>query len=284
MRLFAAVCLTSSLFAFAAPASARERIAVATFKLLGDNLSAPARNTLRSSLVGGLAAAGFDVVPDEDMARVLKQAPGLSGCDTTTCLKRLGELLGLKRVLKAQLELLGTSNYVFNLEVIDIADGTPAAHLDDGCQVCTLQEANDALSNAAAALRTKLEPATPQPPPALPPVVVTPPVTPPVEHHGRPYRWGAVAALAAGAAGLATGIALLAIDGREVGSHFDSGVLKIDRYDTFGGGVALTVIGIGLAATSGALFWMDTRRGEKKVTLIPSVAPGAAALFLNGRF
>jgi hypothetical protein len=142
MRL--TLCLA---LAVALPAQAADRVAIASFELVGVN-SAELRRALHSSLAGGLAVAGLDVVPEPEVARGRERERGLAGCTTMTCLHRLAELIGVKTVVKARVEAVG-SNYVFVLDRIDPVLERVIGHVDDNCQVCTGAEANEALTNAA---------------------------------------------------------------------------------------------------------------------------------------
>ena len=75
------VSLLSLLVPLLATAPLRaEKVAVASFKMTGVELPDTARAALRASLTGGLAAAGFEVLTDDALARAIKDAPGLAGC------------------------------------------------------------------------------------------------------------------------------------------------------------------------------------------------------------
>jgi hypothetical protein len=198
----------------ALPARAGEKVALASFRTLGEHMTEPARGALRLSLTGGLAAAGFEVVPDDEQTLKLKTVPGLAGCETATCLKRLGEVLGVKDALKAQIEMIGSSRYLTSLALIETETGRELARVDDTCEVCTLSEANDAVSNAAAALKAKLEPPRVAPPPQ--PVVAAAVTDQPPPKPGKltlALRYGGIALLGVGVVGLIVGFSELGIDG-----------------------------------------------------------------------
>jgi hypothetical protein len=123
-----------------------EKVAVASFELVGSS-SADLRRSFLQNLSGGLAVAGLEVVPEAEVARSRARVSGLAGCDTMSCLHRIAELVGVKTVVKARIEVLG-SNYVFVLDRIDPVLERAVSHIDDNCQVCTIAEANEALSGA----------------------------------------------------------------------------------------------------------------------------------------
>lgn len=95
---------------------------------------------------------------------------------------------------------------------------------------------------------------------------------PPVRREARRGAWiGGWAAIGVGVALLTTGIALLAIDEREIKS--DCSGANVDafghcryRYNTFGGGVAATVLGVATAGAGiGLVIWSRPRKGEPEL-------------------
>jgi len=261
----------------AAPvARAGERLSLASFRTLGEHMTEPARGALRLSLTGGLAAAGFEVIADEEQTQKLKSAPGLAGCETTTCLKRLGELLGVKQALKAQIEMIGTSRYVTSLALIDTESGREVARVDDTCEVCTLSEANDAISNAAAALKAKLEP--PRAPPVAPTVTVVTalPPEPPPSKLTLALRYGGIALLGVGVVGMVVGFAELGIDHSRACDPMSAGPGFTNcptRVDTKNGQIFGFVTG-GVALVAGAVATgIGWHRKQRSVTVAPSLTP-----------
>ncbi|HEX8954121.1 MAG TPA: hypothetical protein VF945_19835, partial [Polyangia bacterium] len=169
-RSLCAVLLVAVSVGWAARAHAagRERIAIAVFNVTGEPIAEEQRAKLRTSLRGGLAA-GFEVVSDAEVERAITER-GVVGCDTITCLRSIGETVMVRRVVKATIEVIGTSHFSTTLELIDLGEGKSIATANDDCTACNMKEVNDGLSNAAAALKTQLEPATGAPlPPSTPP-------------------------------------------------------------------------------------------------------------------
>ena len=74
----------------------------------------------------------------------------------------------VRRVVKATIEVIGTSHFATTLELVDLGEGKVIATANDDCTACNMKEVNDGLSNAAAALKTQLEPPTGAPPPTGP--------------------------------------------------------------------------------------------------------------------
>jgi hypothetical protein len=275
VALLAALALLPAL---AATAHAAERVAIAVFNVTGQPLAAEAQIKLRASLRGGLAAAGFDVVPDADVQRVVASS-GIAGCDTMSCLRRIGELVMVRRVVKATVEVIGTTHVVSTLELIDLADGKVAASAKDNCDVCTMKEVNDGLSNAAAALRMQLEGTTAQ---AAPPLAAAPP-PPPAE---APSHRTLYIGLAAASAGLfVASVVTLGVSGALHGhpncdSNFPNDRLCPTRYNGTPG-IVLGAVGVPFAVPAIVLGLKARKSPPPRATLVPSVGPGAAALDLH---
>ena len=124
MRFFAALLLL-----LGSSDARAEKVAIASFELVGSG-SVDLRRSFLQNLSGGLAVAGLEVVPEAEVVRSRARVSGLAGCDTMSCLHRIAELVGVKTVVKARIEVLG-SNYVFVLDRIDPVLEHPVAHIDD---------------------------------------------------------------------------------------------------------------------------------------------------------
>jgi hypothetical protein len=236
--LVALVALTAE--ALAAPP---RPLALAPLAVSGDPLGEPARAALERSLEGALTAAGFQVV-----------APGTSA------------------IVRAALELLGT-NYQFTLEVVD--GEVVLAHHVERCEVCSLQQANEALAAGAARLTAEL----PAPRPSPSPVAAAPVARP---RAGTAFGRAAIATGVIGALGLVAGATLLGLDGAEhrttiVATGSNAGQIAVERWDTLGAGIACTVVGAALIASAGVLWWR-----AHALALLPSASGATLALF--GRY
>lgn len=260
-------------------AHAGERLALASFRTLGEQMTEPTRGALRLSLTGGLAAAGFEVVADEEQTQKLRTVPGLAGCETSACLKRLGEVLGVKAALKAQIEMIGSSRYLTSLTLIDTESGRELARIDDTCEVCTLSEANDSVSNAAAALKAKLEPPRAPPPVTPPPALVATPEPGPSKLT-LALRYGGIALLGVGLVGMVVGFAELGIDHSRQ-CTVPPGFLDCPtRVDTRNGQIFGFVTGsLGLAAGAVAT-WLGWRKPRRSMAIAPTFSPQHAGASL----
>lgn len=262
-------------------AFAAERVAVGALQIQGD-ISDIGRAKIRQNLAGGLASAGFEVVPESEVAQAVQKSSGLAGCDTTACLKKLGEVLGVQRVVKANVELIGTARYVINLQLLTVADGQIGAKVEDTCEVCTLFEANDAISNAAAALQSQIAPrpvvTRVEPPPAI--------VEPPPQSAGKRWalRGAGIGLFALGLGGLAIGIAEAAVNGSRNCTPVAPNVNCPQRIDATAGMAFGFVTGPVLLAAGAVLSYYGWRPARRTVSVVPQVGATGAAVQVGGSF
>lgn len=146
-----AVGILVVLAAVTAAAERRPRLAVLELAIEGD---APPelRAQLGRSLVAGFGQSGYDVVTRDDVAARLRSAPALVGCVSTTCLERLGGLLGARRFVRARVEAAGAA-YTVELVLLGAeVQGGVVQRLEKACPVCTLVEVNDLVTRTAVEL------------------------------------------------------------------------------------------------------------------------------------
>jgi len=250
--------------------------------------AADLREQFNRSLAGGLAAAGITVVSRAEIEQRLSVSPGLVGCETSPCLKRVAELLGVDRLVRAHVEVFGAS-YVFRVEDLG-PDGAVRISLEGRCDVCTVREINEQLSQAALRLaRTAVRPLPPPvrpapsaapgpppaptptvveappvaalpPPPAAPPSAVEPPPPAPLQEPPRRLRVWTWTSLGAAVALITTGAILVAYDGVGSCTPARSGGACPRLYDTGAGGWVVTSLGIAALGGAGVLFWLDRAR------------------------
>jgi hypothetical protein len=263
-----------------------ERIAILSFKTLGEQLPDQARGPMRSSLSGGLASAGFEVVADEEVARQLSKASGLAGCETSACMRRLGELVGAAYVVKASVEVVGNARYVITLQVVSTADGQEIARVDDVCEVCTLVEANDSLSNAAAALKAKLRPKAivgGTVAGAAPSTLVETP--PPARKPNWALRGAGLGLLGVGVIGFIIGFAELAVDGNPDCTARPPAIQCPERIDSSAGqafGFVIGSLGVAAGTVLTVLGWRPTQ--STRLSIAPILSPSTAAMQLRLSF
>ena len=261
-----------------AHATGRERIAIAVFNVTGEPIADEQRTKLRLSLRGGLAA-GFDVVPDADVDKAITER-GVAGCDTITCMRSIGELVMVRRVVKATIEVIGTSHFATTLELIDLGEGKSIATATDDCTACNMKEVNDGLSNAAAALKMQTEPppAPPTPPPG--------PAPTPVETN--PHRGLYIGLATASGALFIASVVTLAVSAAFHGktncsSSFPSNERCPTKYNGTPG-IVVGAIGAPLTGVATAILAWRAAKSPARVALVPSLGAGAAALDLDVRW
>ena len=266
--------ILSATRAFAA-GGGRERIAIAVFNITGEPIAEEQKAKLRTSLRGGLAA-GFDVVSDAEVERAITQR-GIAGYDTITCLRNIGDAVLVRRVVKATIEVIGTSHFATTLELVDLGDGKSIATATDDCTACNMKEVNDGLSNAAAALKMQLEP----------PVGAPPPVgTPPPAHDTPPPHRGLYIGLATASGALfVASVVTLAVSAAYHGKgNCDSSLPAGERCPTrYNGipGIVIGAIGIPLTGVATGILGWRAARSTTHVALVPTVGGGALALDLH---
>lgn len=275
------VCVLSS----SAAAAVRYRAVVPLIDIDGDAPDARGAQ-LRSSLLGGLASAGFDLVPEADLKRKLEAAPDLASCTTTACLRGIGALVGARWVLAARIEATG-STFRTDVRVVDADTGKVAAEASSTCQVCTDEEARDSVSNVAFDLKAKLDELL-APPSARPEPAPRPePVVPVVERSPKATWALRGTGIAAGVLGLG-GIIFGAVEAGRHGSRAcepQSGFLDCpDRRDTTGGQIFGFVTGGVLLVGAAALSYYGWRTPRPGVAIAPAIGRRFVGLSVSSTF
>ncbi|HET6280568.1 MAG TPA: hypothetical protein VFH73_06370, partial [Polyangia bacterium] len=158
-----------------APApSSKVRVAIPEFQIEGGGSPALALQ-LQDGFVLGLVRAGVQVLDPVDMGRRLESKPELGRCDSSPCLKTIGQLLDVKYLVRVKVDVAGNS-YKMVARLFSTEGAAPAAlpvaNKSKSCDVCTVAEARDIMLRLADALRAHLEEpivAAPPPPPPPPP-------------------------------------------------------------------------------------------------------------------
>jgi hypothetical protein len=228
-------------------AAGREKIAVAVWNVTGEPVPEPVQARMRDKLDEGLKV-GFDPVPWPEVKKAIESA-GVSGCDTVACMRRIGDILFVRRVVVANVEYRGSTNVATHLQLIDLQSGKQLVIADDECTSCRMKEIDESISNTGALLKTKLE-ALESPAP-----VVVGPAAATIEKPPQYRR--SVPLLAAGGALGALGLAGIIVGGVEASRDQDlcsmipAGATCARHRDTatgtavgFGVGVPLLVAGV----------------------------------------
>jgi hypothetical protein len=236
----------------APPALARPRVAIVEVDVEG---SAPTAlgNQLQDGFVAGLGRSGVQVVDPGDAARKIEGRAELQRCDSSPCLKSLGQLLEAPYIVKLKIDVAGNS-YKSVARLFSTEGSAPAvlpiATESKTCEVCTVEEARATMARLAEALRPHID-EPPPPPPPPPPVAIPPP----------PRLLGPVVAAMAGALAAAAGIAVLTSNG-----DCSGGSCSGNHARNVAGGV---LIGAGAAfAVAGSYVTVARSRGGEPVTAV----------------
>jgi hypothetical protein len=150
----------------------RPRVAISEFVLEGEGQSPGLAMQLRDGFLIGLVREGIDVIDSTDVAKQLERVPELKGCETSPCLKRLGELMAVRFLLRVRIALAGNS-YRMSVRMFSTEGAAPAAlpvaALFRPCDVCTVTEAREHMIRLADGIRARLQEYTTPAPPAVPP-------------------------------------------------------------------------------------------------------------------
>lgn len=173
----------------------RPRVALVDLEVQTDDPSQALSMQLQDGFVLALVTNGIDVLDPIDVAGRIADEPALKKCDSSPCLKRIGQRLGVHRILRVRIEATG-NNYRLTARLFGTegpAPGAlPSAVKTRLCDVCTVNEARDKMIRLADDVRPLLEEEAVAPPP--------PPLPPPPPSFVAP-----IAALAAGALAITTG-------------------------------------------------------------------------------
>jgi hypothetical protein len=250
MRLLLAAALGLAVLSGAGTALARVRVAIPEFQLEG--APPPALGLqLQDGFVLGFVRAGLQVIDPVDTAKKLEGHPELQRCDSSPCLKALGQLLDVGYVVKVKVEIAGNSyktvGRLFTTEGAAPA-ALPIATESKSCDVCTVAEARAVMLRLADSLRTRIEE------PAAPAAPVAPPPPP-----SPPRIIGPIVVAMVGALAIGAGFAVLASNANCTATACDE-----NRSRNVAGGV---LIGAGAAlAVGGAYVTIVRSRGGDPVT------------------
>lgn len=226
------------------------KLAISAFIVEGDNPPAALVYQLQDGFILGLVRAGVRVIDHEDLKNRLKGKPDLWACDTSPCLKQLGQELAVRYVVRVQVSITGNS-YRMSARVFQTTGAAPAALPIETqsrfCDVCTVTEAREAMLRLADGIRVPDEPGLLEserpmlPPPSL-----------------RPSKKFAVSAIAVGLTSIIAGTIVLAAAGDR-----DKGLAAL-------GGACM---GAGALTSIGGVFLY----GEAAKPMRPAPAPAPSA-------
>jgi hypothetical protein len=176
----------------AAPAQPHQRAALAALDLATDT-PPYLRARATTQIEQGLAATGYDVIP------TVRLPDTLAHCRSSDCMREVGRALGVQAILVASVTPRGESS-VIALRLFDGETGRQLAELSEVCDLCGESELIEHLGIATSAVRARAADA-PAANVRKPPVIESSSIVP------------GIVVGSAGAAVIATGVYLVAIDG-----------------------------------------------------------------------
>lgn len=234
----------------AARAEARVRLAIVEFQLEGGTSPALALQ-LQEGFQNGLLRSGASVLDAAETAKRIEARPELQHCDTSVCLKALGQLLDVRYLVRVRVDAAGNS-YKAVARVFSTEGATPPelplTTKSKTCDVCTVAEARETLLRLADTLRPQFEEPLPLAP--LPPAPPPPP----------PSVAGPIVAAMVGAIAVAAGFAVLSSNGDCTGTLCDENRTR----SAFGG--ALIGAGAVVAVAGTYVTIVRSRGGHDPVT------------------
>lgn len=242
----------------------RTRVFVERTHVEGD-LPVPDRAVVDAALRRGLASSGSTVLPDAER------------CTTRACRSALER--DREGAHKVELSLVaGSRTYVIELRAYRPDESEPYATTTGHCDICGLAELEQLVLARADSLRQRLA----RDESASTGSAATPRPRREVATSGVKRVFGGVT-LGLGLGALAGGIALLAIDGREIASRCGDAERDLDGdcrwiHRTTAGGVAMTVAGVALATAGATLLIFDRRDRDRRYALRATVSPRHASL------
>jgi hypothetical protein len=172
MRRYLALLLAVSVFVALGPRARAEAIAVVDE--VYDEVPPELTQRFSKTVEDSLKSAGFGVTGRDRVRERLLGSHAALGCGFGPCLVIVGKTLGVELALSVRVTMSGQS-FTFTLTMSDMHSGLPLAQLTDGCQVCTADEAESALTLAMVDLTLRYHNArdTSAKPPPPPPRVRT---------------------------------------------------------------------------------------------------------------
>jgi hypothetical protein len=254
--------LVAGVLLLAVPASAAEKMLLRSVEFTGPAAAEAPTDRLRESLIGGLAAAGFEIVPVASLQEQLEKSPELRACTTDTCVVALASAFGARWGLTVDIEVIAKGTMAMRLRVVDAKTGKTIRE-EPQCTACSTEEVDNWISSAGPLLRQKLEPLI-----ALP----TPVQTAPVEEKRPMSPWVLRGlGIGAGALGLAAFIAGFVEVSRNGSSACSDPVtgLCVKKLDTTDAQIFTFVSGTVLLGAAAALSYFGWRHPKKNVAIAP---------------
>jgi hypothetical protein len=294
------ILAAAALWLVTAPAAAQTRVGPLVTQVTPP-ASVEVGERFQNAVAEGLRRIeGLELVPQTEVRRALGD-PELLACDAAPCLSRLAAELRALRLVRCSVTMLGKA-YAVGLRVYD-QFGREVVRLERRCEICTLAEAEETITRAAADLGPALLVRRVPPPPASLPstspaslpasrpapqpwAVPEPPgaasqsgAPPPLGERLKTWNWRLYGIVSAGIAAVAlgVGIPLAAIANEPTCDRPDARRTCPEIYATTGASAAFLTIGVLAAGAAGTSFYLSWRFGRERSALVMPLAGPASA-------
>jgi hypothetical protein len=112
--------------------------------------------SLSERLIGGLAAAGFQVFAGAVVRDVVSKDPALESCKDPGCHRTISELLGAEYLVVGKIRV-NQKNYEITLDLLSGRDGKSVGLGREHCELCGIQEVGDMMDRVTSSLRAYLD-------------------------------------------------------------------------------------------------------------------------------
>jgi TolB-like protein len=114
------------------------------------------KNFLRERLIGGLAAAEFQVFAGMTVEQLLKQGSRLEACKEPSCYREIAQRLGVEYLVTGAVQV-DKKNYDVVIDLISGRDGKGIGQSRERCELCGIKEVGTQMDRQVLSLRGKAE-------------------------------------------------------------------------------------------------------------------------------
>jgi TolB-like protein len=114
------------------------------------------KNFLRERLIGGLAAAEFQVFAGMTVEQLLKQGSRLESCNEAACYREVAQRLGVEYLVTGAVQV-DKKNYDVVIDLISGRDGKGVGQSRERCELCGIKEVGTQMDRQVLSLRGKAE-------------------------------------------------------------------------------------------------------------------------------
>jgi TolB-like protein len=153
--ILAATLACSVLLSPALARAAHRRVAVLRL-VFQEDMPDNNKNFLRERLIGGLAAAEFQVFAGMTVEQLLKQGSRLEACKEPACYREIAQRLGVEYLVTGQVQV-DKKNYDVVIDLISGRDGKGIGQSRERCELCGIKEVGTQMDRQVLSLRGKAE-------------------------------------------------------------------------------------------------------------------------------